>query len=217
MEKPKAIIFDWDLTLVDTLVIFEKIGYDLSEKFNIDYEFYRKLSSTYLSAKDLFPIIFGPQAEQAKLEYYKLYMEFRAHYFKAKEGAEQLLKLIKDHSIYLAIVSNKNRVYLNDEVKLLNWEDYFDKIIGSGDASFDKPHIAPVEAALVGSPVTLEDKIWFIGDSIVDMKTASNIKATSILIGEDPSLIPEEYKPNMYFANFHELKQFIEESFVISY
>lgn len=183
-HTPKAVIFDWDNTLVDTWPIihlamcetfhaFEKTPWTLEEtRANVAH-----------SARDAFPTMFGDRWEEAGQIYSDSYHRHNLAALTTLEHAEEVLKLLKKHGVYMALVSNKRGPTLRKEAEYLGWTNYFSALIGSHDAEFDKPHRAPVDMVLEGSGIKAGPDVWFVGDTAVDLECAYNSGCTPILYG----------------------------------
>ena len=70
--------------------------------------------------------------------------------------------------VWTAVVSNKTGRFLRAEAQHLGWGSLFQRLIGAGDAAFDKPDAAPVHMALEGSGLipVLRFGLWVIKRSI---------------------------------------------------
>ena len=93
----------------------------------------------------------------------------------------KLLDLLKKNKVYTAVVSNKDKFRLHDEIERLNFYKYFDRIIGSGDSPEMKPSIECMIRAISDTDIEFGENIWMIGDSNVDMEFARMSCATGIL------------------------------------
>ena len=100
------------------------------------------------------------------------------------DGAETLLAGLAEAGIQAGVVSNKIGAFLRDEATALGWTGYFTHLVGAGDAEADKPHPAPVRAALAGG-VPGPD-VWFVGDSPIVMECAVKAGCTGILMRPHP-------------------------------
>ena len=129
----------------------------------------------------------------------------------------KLLELLKRNKIYTAIVSNKDKFRLHDEIEKLNFYKYFNKIVGSGDSPEMKPSIECTIRAISDTDIEFGENIWIIGDSSVDMEFAKISSATGILFDYkkyhhhfylDPHLQEEfhflEYQNNIFLYNFYQ-------------
>ena len=185
LTKPKAIIFDWDNTLVDTWpIIHESFTFTLKEMGQSLWTFEETKMKVHRSMRDSFPGIFGEEWEKAA-DLYQGY--FRANHLDRLSllpGSEMIVKMLSEAPIYTAIVSNKKGVNLRKEINHIEWEAYFDKIVGANDAVEDKPSPAPIRMALEGSDIELDEDVWLIGDSITDLECAYNSGITPIFYGD---------------------------------
>ncbi len=182
---PKAIIFDWDNTLVDSWpAIMEAIN-KTRQEFGLDVWSYEKiLANCTRAARDSFPEWFGKKWEDAYAFYYKAFDVIRRnHNIVVKPGVDLLLAWLKQEKIPAFVVSNKRGDYLRHEIERLKWQHFFVAVAGAGDADNDKPHRAHVDHALKGSGFEGHPDIWFVGDSKADIDCARNSGCTPVLIG----------------------------------
>lgn len=185
-SRVKAILFDWDNTLVDswrmsmrafnrTLIAF---GKDPVSEVEV-------LSRPQTSVRDSFPDIFGHDSDEAIVHYYeKGYQPHEMVDLGALPGSDQLIRQIKESGLFTAVVSNKNGDRLREEVKHFGWDDVFSAVVGSNDALQDKPSADPILYALreFTEPPTIEN-VWMVGDSIIDIKSAQAAGVRPVLIG----------------------------------
>ena len=218
-KLPKAVIFDWDNTLVDTWPLIhyainftrEKMGKDLWSLEKIKNDIHK-------SMRESFPEIFGERWQEAG-EIYK--NSYRSQHLEKMEFLPEALKLINflyQKDILLFVISNKMGDTLRMEVKSLKVADKFLALVGSGDAEFDKPHRAPVDLALENSGVDPEiDLIWFVGDTITDIECAIQSHCQPILYGEG-SNVPKDLiakqsakkdRPMLCFKDHQEILNFL--------
>lgn len=185
MNKPSAIIFDFDDTLINAREIINQSLAATLNHFNIDPKLLDNIEM-HLSLKDYFYQIFKNDVSQAADVYYQNYDLFSQN-LKAFDFAEDVLKFLKSKQIFTSIVSNKSGSRLRKEVigKFM-WGSYFYHIIGSGDAVKDKPSALPAKAALDGANISDYKNVWFIGDSLVDVETAYNLGCKAVLFGKNP-------------------------------
>ena len=207
-SPPKAILFDWDNTLVESLnTSLEALNATL-EHFNLPLFTLEQLRlKPHVSAKDGFPKIFGDEWQQAIQVYCKKYEDIHLDSITAFDGADELLKNIHDQNIALAIVSNKNQHILEKEVQHMNWQGYFPVIVGSGTAKFDKPHASHANKALNLLNLSSSTDIWLAGDSPIDIECAIN--AGCLPVSLRPSHTSEiQDNPPEDVLHFSCLKQF---------
>lgn len=214
--KPKAVIFDWDDTIVDSwpaaLQALNTALASMGEKPWTDDEARRRCGA---SARDLFLQLFGERWKEADKIYYDTYSSIISKKILIHSHVEDILKNLENNRVYLAVVSNKRGSLLREEASRIRFDKYFGRIVGAGDAAADKPDPAPVHMALQGSGVAAGPDVWFIGDSHTDMLCALNTGCASILLETKPP--PEEtllnHPPTRRFKKHYDLMEFIKTCF----
>lgn len=184
-RPPKAVIFDWDNTLVDswptihaalnrTLEAWEKPQWSLEEtKQRVRH-----------SMRDSFPALFGEDWQKAGDHYRDQYRSLHLENLAALEQADALLEeLAGIHALTLFVISNKTGEILRKEASHIGWEPFFHKVIGSGDAPNDKPSPDIVTFALENSGFEPQD-VWFVGDSSVDLECARKSGCVPVFFGD---------------------------------
>jgi phosphoglycolate phosphatase len=183
LPKPKAVIFDWDNTLVDTWPLIH-VAIDTTmeamgkEKWGLE----KVRNNVHKAMRDSFPEIFGDNWHQAGEVYKNTYRSIHLDKLRFLPNALNLVNELEKRGILQFIVSNKIGTTLRKEVEKLEIEKKFFSIVGSLDASADKPSREPVELALLGSDLDpKKDEIWFIGDTIADVECAWNSGCRAIV------------------------------------
>lgn len=188
LVRPRALLFDWDNTLVDSWgaihdalrVTFEAMG---REPWTLEQTRQRVRRST----REAFPALFGKRAEEATGIFYQAFESDHLKTLEAREGAETLLRgLVEAGGYYLAVVSNKRGDLLRREVARLGWDGYFERLVGANDAARDKPAADAVEMALGDSGLAPGPEVWFVGDTDIDMVCAANAGCLPVLLRAEP-------------------------------
>lgn len=187
LKKPKAIIFDWDNTLVDTWPLIQySIDETMKRMGKEPWGLEKVRNNVHKSMRESFPEIFGENWEQAGEIYKNSYRSLHLSDLQFLPNGLELIKSIASHDILQFVVSNKIGLTLRKEIKNLGIENLFFACIGAHDANYDKPNRHPVELALMGSDLELgRDEIWFIGDTIADVECAYNSRCTPIIYGHN--------------------------------
>lgn len=183
-RRPRAIIFDWDNTLVDSWgTIHDALNFLMAAMGKPLWTIGETRERVRLSLRDAFPAIFGDRWEEARQIYLDRFHAIHLARLTPLPGREAMLRLLVENGIYLSLVSNKTGDVLRREVAHLGWTALFGKIVGAGDAPSDKPHPAPVAMALQPSGIAPGDDVWFVGDTAVDMECALAAGCVPILLG----------------------------------
>lgn len=183
-NRPQAVIFDWDNTLVDSWpAIMEAINLTRVEFGLPAWNLQEIKIHCTRAARDSFPEWFGDKWESAYKFYYEGFDVIRKRRaIETLPGAHELLQWLNSQSIPAFVVSNKRGDYLRLEVEKLQWQKHFIAVVGAADAPFDKPHRAHVDMALGQGGLTGNASIWFVGDSETDVLCAKNSDCTPILV-----------------------------------
>jgi phosphoglycolate phosphatase len=207
LDRPSALIFDWDNTLVDSWgTIQAALNTMFAQMGHAPWTLAETQLKVRKSLRDSFPALFGDRWEEARKLYLDAFEALHIERLAPLPDAEALLQAIAAEGHYLALVSNKTGRFLRREVAALGWDGYFGKVIGAGDAVRDKPDRAPVDMALDGSGIEAGPRVWFVGDTGIDMACAMNAGCVPILVHgpEDGLLSDDEFadaRPARHFRD----------------
>lgn len=186
LPRPRAIIFDWDNTLVDSwATIHEALNYLMRAMGMPEWTMADTREKVRLSLREAFPMYFGDRWEEARDIYLERFRAIHLDRLTALPGRDALVRGLAAQDIYLGVVSNKTGGLLRREVDRIGWSELFGRVIGAGDAAADKPAPEPVHLALGPSGVLAGADVWFVGDTGVDMECALNAGCVPVLLGEE--------------------------------
>ena len=183
----KAVIFDMDGTIADTLKSIADCSNEILEKHNLEerniekYKYYlddgfsemfkRIFKNMNIKNKELLIKLYGEMIEL----YNKRMLETTALY----DGIRELLTELKERGIKLAVFTNKNH---NSAVKILSnvfGKEYFDAIEGFRPGRSPKPDIEGIEDIMTELSLNSEE-ILYVGDSDTDMICGKRAKLKTI-------------------------------------
>ncbi len=189
LSPPRAILFDWDNTLVDNWAV---IAHALNTAFTAmgkpTWTEAEARARIRKSARDTFPELFGDRSEEALRLFYSTFEATHLEGLRPMAGALALLDAARDRGIYLGVVSNKHGGYLRTEAAHLGWTTRFGRIIGAMDTAADKPAADPVHAALADSGIPAGPDVWFVGDAGIDMVCALHTGCIPVLLRDEETL-----------------------------
>lgn len=202
LTPPKAILFDWDNTLVNT---WPTIHQALHETF-IEWGMTPwTMAETKLkvgkSLRDAFPPLFGKDWEKAADYYVSSFQAIHLEQLDPLPNVLPVLEYIKQATPFIGVVSNKKGNNLRKEAKHIGWEHYFDVIIGAQDAERDKPHADPAAHALKDSTIPMGKDVWFVGDTTTDLGCAQAGGMPAILFGDVEGAFNGVYRDFPYAAH----------------
>lgn len=212
--KIKAVIFDYDGTLVDSSQRLTRSLEQTFRKMNVSVSAsHRENRVVQKSLREYFPDLFGENWRKAAEVFYQFYAK-NLQYNSPFHETEEILKLLLEKGLYVAIVSNKRGDILRSEVnELMGWGKYFKKIVGAGDAKYDKPSAFPVELALEDLQYYKhhqDGQVLFVGDTITDIECAANSRCIPILIGEGKDVVNKDQLDHKFDTHAELLKYFRE-------
>jgi phosphoglycolate phosphatase len=211
LARPRAILFDWDNTLVDSwTTIHEALNVVMAAMGKPAWSLQETKERVRLSLRESFPIHFGEQWEEARQIYLDAFLAIHLDRLKSLPGRGELLRTLCEEGIFLGVVSNKTGSLLRREVDRIGWSIFFGSVIGAGDAAVDKPDAAPVVLALESSGIKARDVVWFVGDTGVDMECAHNSGCVPVLLGSGVTAQEfSSYAPRLEFSDGAALFHFI--------
>jgi len=187
LPRPRAILFDWDNTLVDNWeTIRLALNTALTAMGHPPWSLAEAKLRVRASMRDSFPRMFGARWTEARDIFYAA---FKAHHLEALNAlpdAEVVTRKLAESGLYLGVVSNKSGPLLRAEATKLGWDRHFGRLVGAGDAKNDKPAPDPVYLATQELGVTDYKTVWFVGDAAIDMQCARHAGCIGVLVGSAP-------------------------------
>ena len=206
--SPRAILFDWDNTLVDNWPVISDSMNEVFSAFGMpQWTLAETKARTRASLRDSFPRLFGERAKEAGRIFSDHFASRHLAELREMPGAGALLRRLKASGIYLGIVSNKRGRFLRLEADHLGWTGHFAKLVGAADAPEDKPSVAPVEMALAGSGIARGPDVWFVGDADIDLECAIRAGCVPVLLRAEAPGATEfgHHRPSLHFTHCHAL------------
>ena len=181
--RPQAVLFDWDNTLVDTWpVIYAALNATFAAFGLPEWTLAETRARVRRSMRDSFPELFGARWEEAGVVFYEHFGRIHLAHLRAQPGAGAMLERLHAAGLWLGVVSNKKGDVLRREAAHLGWERLFGRLVGALDAPEDKPSPVPVALALQASGVADRGRVWFVGDTDVDLECAVRAGCVPVLI-----------------------------------
>lgn len=185
--RKKAVLFDLDGTLCDTLDSLAKSVNDLLIKYGgTPFETERYMEFVGNGARKLLERAFGEAEIPEKPESDQLYAEYLEHFktvctyqVKPYPGLPELIADLKQAGIITAVLTNKNQEMAEKVIASCYPEGSFRLISGQRPGRPLKPIPGAALSVLWELNLRPED-CYYIGDSDVDMKMAIHSGMTSI-------------------------------------
>ncbi len=187
MAMKRAVIFDLDGTLSDSIQSIKHCGDKAVAVFGYgpfeveQYKYFvgdgaeNLIKRMLVAAQDTALIHF----EEAYARYKELFREGCMYQVKPYEGIRELLAVLKEKGISIAVLSNKPHAETINVIESLFGKDYFDVIQGQKENVAIKPSPQGVFQILEQLALTPDD-ILYLGDTATDMKTGKSAGAFTV-------------------------------------
>ena len=225
-----------ELGLIDRLIKIED-SKTLDDAKLVKYvKEYKKLhpkikEARKISRTDIFEVLFGNDEQAKKIAHcafdnaYKNYFGIVTPF---EERFEFVLGELKNMGLLLAVLTNRNREFLEHEIRCVggsDWTDIFDTIVCGNDVEHRKPAPDLVLKVLDNLNIKPGSHAWYIGDSTTDIVAAKHANVTAIFYNgagwkQDwidkifPGTTKHPYQPDCIINNSIELlglaKKFID-------
>jgi len=208
LKPPRAVLFDWDNTLVNTWPTIVECYHDTFTALGLPpWTAEEVRNRAHGSLRDHFPVLFGARAAEAERVFYETFHRIHLERLQPLPGAEALLERCHARGCYVAVVSNKVGDNLRKELAHLRWDRWVSRAVGARDCLRDKPAPDPIIHALDGTGIAPGETVWMVGDTPADLKCAHAAGCLPVLIGNAESLSEAllEHPPRLRARNCHEL------------
>jgi HAD superfamily hydrolase (TIGR01509 family) len=193
VEKKRAVIFDMDGTLIDSVDQHARSWQETFRHFGIDVPFEAVRGQIGKGGDQLMPVFVDRDTLERRG---KEIESFRMDLFKRKylptvkpfPGVRDLFERLKADGIAIALASSAKPEELQTYKEIVGIADLLDTETSSGDAKKSKPHPDIFQAALDRLPGIDRNDIVVVGDSPYDAEAAGKIglKTVGVLCGGFP-------------------------------
>ncbi len=189
MDAPRAVIFDFDLTLVDSSAGFEASHRHAAERLGVTPptpDAVRRTIGTPLPVA--VPKLYGAAIDGRVDEYIEVYQvradEVMGPLTTVLPGTRETLRRLQDAAIPAAIVSQKLRYRVEEVLQREELLDAFTCVLGAEDVPAFKPDPSGLLLALERLDISPADAIY-VGDTTIDAEAAVNagLRFVAVLTG----------------------------------
>lgn len=209
----KAIIFDFDGTLADTLPVcfyaFQAVfkEFDNKEVTSDEVKAMFGPSETGIIKENLL----ASNQDKAIELYYDKYSEKHRELVVENEEINDLLRSLKKEGYQLGIVTGKAKRSLIISLDCLQMNDLFDVIITGDDVTMPKPHPEGLNKALAQLHIKNTEAV-FLGDSDADIQAGKQADVYTIGVQWLPNYQTLEFRvqPDLLLNNVNEFLEWLK-------
>lgn len=208
----KAIIFDMDGTLVDSMWMWHQIDIDYLGRFGIELPDHLQESIEGMSFSETavyFKNRFGlpDSLEKIKEDWNKMAYDLYCHHVPVKDGVLEFLQFLKQNHYKLGIATSNSRELVDSTFQALHLHHYFDCIMTACEVNKGKP--APDIYLGVAKKLDVPASSCLVFEDIIPGILAGKAAGMKVCAVEDAYSSPikkEKIKASDYFINdYYEL------------
>jgi len=191
--RTRAVIFDIDGTLIDSVAGHARAWQEVFARYGVDAPFERVRQQIGKGGDQLMPVFIprdlierkGKEIERERAEI------FKSRYLpgvKPFPGTRELIERVKAEGLQVAIASSAKEDELKEYLKIARIDDLIEHITSSDDAERSKPYPDVFQAALAKLRGVSPAEAVAVGDSPYDAEAAgkAGMRAVGVLCGGFP-------------------------------
>jgi len=208
----KAVLFDFDGTIVDSLKHHLYAYHQAYNHFNkklTDEEIVRDAFYTSVEVKTS---LHGVEDKEKFSELYFTHLDEAYKSLETQENLVEVLDFLKKKDLKLAIITLAPRKRTAGHLKGVDLDKYFDLVLGGEDVEHRKPHPEIAEKAMKICKARPEETL-LVGDTDFDIETGKKAKVMTALFTSEANLAyihPDFYgkvRADFEFKDFSELPE----------
>lgn len=182
---PKAVLFDVDGTLVDTVDLHAQAWQDAFRLFGKEVPFEDVRGQIGKGGDQLMPVFFSTQelerfGEEMQARRSRIYRERYQNRVRAFPGVRALFERLKRDGKKVALASSADQSEFEANLKLLGIGDLIDAATSAGDAERSKPFPDIFDAAIAKLDGVKPEETIAIGDTPYDAIAAAQIGVRTV-------------------------------------
>ncbi|MFZ5633865.1 MAG: HAD-IA family hydrolase [Bacillota bacterium] len=175
----KAVLFDLDGTLIDSLPLIRYSFRKVFEDMGIPWDERRVMDTVGLPLRQVARDFAGDRADAFFELYLAHQMKKHDQYIKLFPGTAEMMARVKELGLRTGIVTSKRRVMAERAVKLVSISQLVDVMVALEDCGAHKPDPLPVTTAL-GLLGVLPGEALYVGDSWYDMESGNSAGVVTV-------------------------------------
>ncbi|MDD2647048.1 MAG: HAD hydrolase-like protein [Patescibacteria group bacterium] len=209
----KGIIFDFDMTLVDTLEIGHKIFCEMERKYGLNVFSLSERKVWGESRKNFLSAVWRANKHKIPLEKInKIHLAVMDKFYKNCRLKDiEVLKFFQNHKIKLGIISNNSNRIVKKVLRMpVNRVIKFDAVLSAEKSTDNVSKVSLIKKCLRRLNLKKSEAIY-VGDHIMDIIAAERVDVISagIPTGLYSKKELKKHHPDLLINNFRDLKKYI--------
>lgn len=209
--RAKAILFDLDGTLLDSVAVILKSFREVFEAMGLPFDegFVRRHVGVPLRVQGKF---FGGERAQEFVERYKvIYKGYHHLDHQLFPGTIEMLDAVRESGCRTAVVTSKSTPSAHRTTQGAGIADKFDAIVTADDVTHPKPHPEPLLRGVEMLGVTPREAIY-VGDALSDVASArdAGLQMAAVSWGARSKEDLERECPGRVFDNWQEFLSWLD-------
>ncbi len=209
----KTVIFDLDGTLIDSSEgIVEAFNYALRQ-FNLPEQPHEIITPLIGFPLDsMFLELTGKSMPEMKSAFRTKAMETVVNSSRSLRGVNEVVESLFNSGYKMGIATTKIRAHIDGILAKLEWEEFFEAVIGGNEVSQVKPHPEQFESLLAKMKSNCASTV-VVGDTINDILAARQLGITEIAVRSPygNSIKVQQLKPHFFMEDISELPDILSE------
>ncbi|MGE3771202.1 MAG: HAD family hydrolase [Bdellovibrionales bacterium] len=204
LRKPRAIVWDLDGTLLDTIPLINVCHNVVASAFGRPQRSVTESKNlTALAPEVIMAELAGAENVAAARELYvQEYAAKHLEYLATCDGAGDMLAAIHAAGIVQSINTSKRRSFMEPEIAQLGWGAYFKVTVCPGEAPKNKPDPASFVHCCMLMGIEPGVDVWMIGDTAADVDCGIGGGGSTVLVSAD---VYEGKEPTLQCRDLREL------------
>lgn len=207
----KAVLFDLDGTLVDSLPLILKTFQATMLQMDLHFNHEEVLSTVGLPLHDICNHLGGSRGKELFNRYLEHQDAIHDDYLDEYQGTTEMLKSLKEKGYRLGIVTSKRRVMAERGIKLTGFDSFIETLVALEDVPRAKPEAEPVLRALDNLRANPKDAVY-VGDSPFDIQCGkkAGVKTIGVTWGVSGMAKLQKESPTDIIDNWQQLLSFLD-------
>ncbi len=216
MSKIKAVLFDFDGTIMDTnTIILESWEHTFNTVLGRD-PVHEEIVATFGEPLDITMAKMFPDRDTNEMV--EIYRSYQRHIYKDAitmfPGTREVIHALKEKGYKVAIVTSRFWKSTRTGLYKFDISDMFDAVVSAEDTNIHKPDPTPILLCLEKLGISADEAIM-VGDSKFDILCARNAGVRSVLVSWTISVNEEqrrELAPDYYITDAAQLLEIAAEA-----